>query len=72
MLNGKADPHDGELTQFGDILASLPVDVKVGRLLILGHVFGILEDCLIIGNNRKKELSFDSIVEGRTVMVKKT
>ena len=48
-MNGKPDPHDGDLTRFGEILASLPVDVKVGKLLILGHVFGLLEECLIIG-----------------------
>ena len=48
-MSGRADPQDGQLTQFGEILASLPVDIKVGKLLVLGHVFGILEDCLIIG-----------------------
>lgn len=52
-MDGKADPRDGELTQFGEILASLPVDVKIGKLLILGHVFGLLEDCLIIGEFNK-------------------
>ncbi len=53
-MKGKADLQDGELTQFGEILASLPVDIRVGKLLVLGHVFGILEDCLIIG--RETEL----------------
>ncbi len=53
MVKGKTDPHDGDLTQFGEILASLPIDIKIGKLLILGHVFGILEDCLIIGKRKE-------------------
>lgn len=40
--------HDGDLTFVGRVLADVPVDVRLGKLLILGHVFGLLEDCLII------------------------
>ncbi|XP_060080350.1 ATP-dependent RNA helicase TDRD9-like, partial [Ylistrum balloti] len=40
--------HDGELTFVGRVLADVPLDVRLGKLLILGHVFGLLEDCLII------------------------
>ena len=32
----------------GRVLAALPVDSKIGKLLVLGHVFGLLEECLII------------------------
>lgn len=42
-------PVDGELTFAGRILADLPVDTKIGKLLLLGHVFGLLDECLIIG-----------------------
>nr|XP_015825541.2 ATP-dependent RNA helicase TDRD9 [Nothobranchius furzeri] len=40
--------HDGDLTFLGRVLASLPVDLYLGKLIILGHVFGCLDDCLII------------------------
>ena len=44
----KVDKFDGSLTFVGLILESLPIDVKLGKLLILGHVFGCLDSCLII------------------------
>ena len=40
--------HDGHLTFIGRVLADLPVDCKIGKLIMLGHVFGLLEECLII------------------------
>ncbi|XP_060606288.1 ATP-dependent RNA helicase TDRD9-like isoform X2 [Ruditapes philippinarum] len=46
---GTGNPHDGELTFVGRVLAELPVDTKIGKMLMLGHVFGLLEECLIIG-----------------------
>ncbi|NXL38850.1 TDRD9 helicase, partial [Glaucidium brasilianum] len=42
------DPHDGELTFLGRVLVQLPVDLHLGKLIVLGHVFGCLEECLII------------------------
>ncbi|NXK11447.1 TDRD9 helicase, partial [Herpetotheres cachinnans] len=42
------NPHDGELTFLGMVLAHLPVDLHLGKLIVLGHVFGCLEECLII------------------------
>ncbi|XP_021429949.2 ATP-dependent RNA helicase TDRD9 isoform X1 [Oncorhynchus mykiss] len=39
---------DGELTFLGRILAHLPVDLHLGKMIVLGHVFGCLEECLII------------------------
>ncbi|XP_041258500.1 ATP-dependent RNA helicase TDRD9 [Onychostruthus taczanowskii] len=42
------DLHDGELTFLGTILTQLPVDLHLGKLIVLGHVFGCLEECLII------------------------
>ncbi|XP_062350742.1 ATP-dependent RNA helicase TDRD9 [Cinclus cinclus] len=40
--------HDGELTFLGMVLTHLPVDLHLGKLIVLGHVFGCLEECLII------------------------
>ncbi|NXW49350.1 TDRD9 helicase, partial [Nyctiprogne leucopyga] len=42
------NPHDGELTFLGKILEQLPVDLHLGKLIVLGHVFRCLEECLII------------------------
>ncbi|NXT83202.1 TDRD9 helicase, partial [Zapornia atra] len=42
------NPYDGELTLLGRILVQLPVDLHLGKLIVLGHVFGCLEECLII------------------------
>uniref|UniRef100_A0A8C9WSM8 RNA helicase n=1 Tax=Scleropages formosus TaxID=113540 RepID=A0A8C9WSM8_SCLFO len=41
---------DGELTFLGRVLAHLPVDLHLGKMIVLGHVFGCLEECLIIGD----------------------
>lgn len=40
---------DGDLTSIGRIMADLPCDIKISRFIILGHCFGVLEECLIIG-----------------------
>ncbi|XP_077122732.1 ATP-dependent RNA helicase TDRD9 isoform X1 [Ranitomeya variabilis] len=42
------NPYDGELTFLGRVLAHLPVDLQFGKLVVLGHVFGCLDECLII------------------------
>ncbi|ELK28630.1 Putative ATP-dependent RNA helicase TDRD9 [Myotis davidii] len=42
------NPHDGELTFLGRVLAQLPVNEQLGKLIVLGHVFGCLDECLII------------------------
>ncbi|KAM5339337.1 ATP-dependent RNA helicase TDRD9 [Glossophaga mutica] len=41
-------PHDGELTFLGRVLAQLPVSQQLGKLVVLGHAFGCLDECLII------------------------
>ncbi|XP_071972015.1 ATP-dependent RNA helicase TDRD9 [Engystomops pustulosus] len=49
-VSGKEEenPYDGELTTLGRVLAQLPVDLQLGKLIVLGHVFGCLDECLII------------------------
>ncbi|XP_037756977.2 ATP-dependent RNA helicase TDRD9 [Chelonia mydas] len=47
-LPEEENPYDGELTFLGRVLAQLPVDQQLGKLIVLGHVFGCLEECLII------------------------
>ncbi|NXQ70241.1 TDRD9 helicase, partial [Quiscalus mexicanus] len=47
-LQTEEDLHDGELTFLGTVLTQLPLDLHLGKLIVLGHVFGCLEECLII------------------------
>lgn len=47
--DGSVQNEDGELTFLGRVLAYLPVDLYNGKMIVLGHVFGCLDECLIIG-----------------------
>uniref|UniRef100_A0A7N6F8V6 ATP-dependent RNA helicase TDRD9 n=1 Tax=Anabas testudineus TaxID=64144 RepID=A0A7N6F8V6_ANATE len=51
-LSAKSDDRgqdeDGKLTFLGRVLAHLPVDLYLGKMIVLGHVFGCLDECLII------------------------
>eukprot|EP00075_Anas_platyrhynchos_P024477 XP_027313730.1 ATP-dependent RNA helicase TDRD9 [Anas platyrhynchos] len=47
-VQAEENPHDGELTYLGRVLLHLPVDLHLGKLIVLGHIFGCLEECLII------------------------
>uniref|UniRef100_A0A8B9C312 ATP-dependent RNA helicase TDRD9 n=1 Tax=Anser brachyrhynchus TaxID=132585 RepID=A0A8B9C312_9AVES len=47
-VQAEENPHDGELTYLGRVLLHLPVDLHLGKLIVLGHTFGCLEECLII------------------------
>uniref|UniRef100_A0A7N5ZV17 ATP-dependent RNA helicase TDRD9 n=1 Tax=Anabas testudineus TaxID=64144 RepID=A0A7N5ZV17_ANATE len=53
-LSAKSDDRgqdeDGKLTFLGRVLAHLPVDLYLGKMIVLGHVFGCLDECLIIEN----------------------
>lgn len=49
MQSNNQRQFDGDLTFLGRVLAHLPVDLQLGKLIVLGHVFGCLEECLIIG-----------------------
>eukprot|EP00731_Ephydatia_muelleri_P027282 Em0019g155a len=47
-MGGKVNPSDGDLTFLGRVLAELPINVSLGKLIMLGHVFGYLEECMVI------------------------
>lgn len=40
---------DGELTDLGRIMANLPMDIRISKLVALGHVFSILKDSIVMG-----------------------
>ena len=54
-LSAKSDSRnhndDGDLTFLGRVLAHLPVDLHLGKMIALGHVFGCLQESLIIGEH---------------------
>ncbi|KAL5008137.1 hypothetical protein ScPMuIL_013718 [Solemya velum] len=37
ITSGTGNRHDGKLTFVGRVLESLPVDIRIGKLLVLGH-----------------------------------
>ncbi|UJR29861.1 hypothetical protein I4U23_017409 [Adineta vaga] len=41
-------PFDGDLTFLGKIMAALPLDIELSRLIALGHAFGLLYESVII------------------------
>jgi ATP-dependent RNA helicase TDRD9 len=43
--------YDGDLTHMGRVMARLPIDIRFGRLIMLGLVYGVAEETIIIGNN---------------------
>lgn len=47
--DGSFNVDDGELSYLGRALSSLPCDIYIGKLIMLGYVFGVLEDTIIIG-----------------------
>lgn len=51
-VNGEFVEHDGDLTYVGRLMSALPVDVRVTRLIVFGYCFGVLEECVIIGEWR--------------------
>ncbi|GAB6026076.1 hypothetical protein CHUAL_012279 [Chamberlinius hualienensis] len=46
--SGMVNLHDGNLTWIGEVLSKLPIAVHLGKLILLGHAFGCLKDCIII------------------------
>ena len=40
--------HDGDLTYVGAVMSNLPIDVRLSKLILLGHAFGKLKEAIII------------------------
>jgi ATP-dependent RNA helicase TDRD9 len=48
--NGQFCSDDGDLTYAGSIMADLPIDVKLAKFILFGHVFGRLRSAIIIAS----------------------
>lgn len=46
--DGELSAIDGDLTYAGSIMADLPVDIRLAKLILFGHVFGKLREAIII------------------------
>lgn len=48
MKNDRFISDDGDITFLGRIMDLLPLDVRATRLILLGYIFSVSEECLII------------------------
>ncbi|XP_055594148.1 probable ATP-dependent RNA helicase spindle-E isoform X2 [Uranotaenia lowii] len=48
-VKGNYEQLDGDLTYLGRIMSKLPLDLRVTKLIILGYMFSVLEEAIIIG-----------------------
>lgn len=45
---GKPTQYDGDITFLGTVMSNLPLDIQLSKLIMLGHVFSILEDTIVM------------------------
>ena len=64
-VGGLQCKEDGDLTVLGEVVAKLPVDVKLGKLVVLGHIFGVLEEAVIIASGLNGKSIFTSPFDQR-------
>nr|CAD7401835.1 unnamed protein product [Timema cristinae] len=43
------DPEDGYITFLGRVMARLPLDIRISRMIVLGYIFSCLDECIIMG-----------------------
>ncbi|XP_076166049.1 tudor domain containing 9 protein spindle E isoform X1 [Ptiloglossa arizonensis] len=56
----KIQSLDGELTDLGRVMANLPVDIHLTKLIMLGHMFSVLKDTIIIAASLTVKDMFNS------------
>uniref|UniRef100_A0A182VKH7 Probable ATP-dependent RNA helicase spindle-E n=1 Tax=Anopheles merus TaxID=30066 RepID=A0A182VKH7_ANOME len=45
---GVYDLQDGDITYLGNIMSTLPLDIHLAKLVVLGYVFSVLEEAIVI------------------------
>ncbi|XP_035894667.1 probable ATP-dependent RNA helicase spindle-E [Anopheles stephensi] len=45
---GVYDVQDGDITYLGQLMSQIPVDITLAKLVVLGYVFSVLEEAIII------------------------
>lgn len=46
---GKINISDGDMTFLGKVMALMPLDVHLSKLIVLGYMFSVLQDTIIMG-----------------------
>jgi HrpA-like RNA helicase len=52
------DGFDGDLTFVGLVMADIPLDVHLTKLILMGHVFGFLEEAIIMACSTSQQSFF--------------
>uniref|UniRef100_A0A336MVA3 CSON007297 protein n=1 Tax=Culicoides sonorensis TaxID=179676 RepID=A0A336MVA3_CULSO len=47
-VNRKYVDDDGDITFIGRVMDALPIDFRASRLIVMGYIFNMLEECVII------------------------
>ncbi|KAK4021219.1 hypothetical protein OUZ56_003138 [Daphnia magna] len=58
--NGVVTPLDGDLSYLSRVVSCLPIDVHLGKLVMLGYVFNILDECIIMAAGLSSKNIFTS------------
>ena len=56
--NGKICADDGDLTYAGQVIGRLPVDVRLGKLILFGYTFGKVKEAVILAAALSKKSIF--------------
>lgn len=51
LEDGGFSAIDGNLTFLGRLMSNLPIDVRSTKMIAIGYCFGVLEECIIMGEN---------------------
>lgn len=67
-VKGNVEQLDGDLTLMGRIMAKMPLDIRIAKLIVLAHIFSVQEEAVIIGAglNVKNIFTNSNTVRGYT------
>ncbi|XP_054743401.1 probable ATP-dependent RNA helicase spindle-E [Anastrepha obliqua] len=64
-VNGVYSIQDGDLTFMGRVMAGMPLDIRLTRLILLGYIFSALDETIIIAAGLSVRSIFKSSVDRR-------
>lgn len=47
-VDGRYENFDGDITYLGRVMSALPLDIRTSKLIVLGFIFDVLEESIII------------------------
>lgn len=57
-VDGVYSVQDGDISYMGRVMADLPLNVRLSRLIILGYIFSVFEEAIIIGKYIRSTLVY--------------